>query len=86
MTFPSDDKKIFIEVSFGIPDCGQFITGWSGRMYGDSHSECSAEIANPEFAHFTNGPGEYLFEVSWQPEQTGEYGRVEIPSYWDFFI
>ena len=33
---------------------------------------------------FSKGEGEYYYKVSHEPEQRGEYGRVEIEGYFDF--
>lgn len=84
MQFPSDETKTLVEVSFGIQDLEPMITGWHGRMNPGIFEEISEAVLDPEFYHFTKGAGEYLFEVSWEPEQTGEFDRVELTGYWDF--
>ncbi|MDD3039036.1 hypothetical protein [Bacteroides sp.] len=33
---------------------------------------------------FEQGPGDYVYEESWNEPQIGEYGYVEVPGYWDF--
>jgi hypothetical protein len=87
--FPSDQMVKLVEVLY-IKDIGPVITACSGPLGYHSIDEIQSQLStdaengNLEYYNFDKGDGNYLYNVTYQPPQYGEYGTVEIPEYWDF--
>lgn len=79
--FPSDRKHPLIEVFF-LAGHEPFICGANGRINTQMLEQIEKDLAE-EPACMNKGDGTYLFEAAWEPDQTGEFGRVELPGYWD---
>ena len=63
-----------------------FIYEVHGSFTIPSLEEIEKDLNECEYNEFFKEDGEYLITVHWEHEQRGEYGRIEIPGYWDFEI
>jgi hypothetical protein len=78
-SFPSDQERTLVEI-FYQKGYDPFVCGLNGCTNGEMIQEIEKELT-ADF--FERGDGLYLYTVTWEPDQTGEYGRVELPGYWD---
>ena len=60
-----------------------FICGVNGRLTAGDISEIEEERVEDLGDLFTKGNGYYLCYATFNQEQRGEFGRIELPSYWD---
>ena len=79
--FPSDLKYPLIEV-FYLYGHEPFVCGVNGAV-GNGMIEGIEKDLDENREFLDKGDGTYLYRTTWQEAQTGEYGRVEIPGYWD---
>ena len=61
-----------------------FICRVDGRATVGALSDIEAEMNNEMIdRNFPNGDGLYLFDAEHNAAQHGEYGRIELPAYWE---
>ena len=79
--FPSDEKTT-VQV-FYMEEAEAFVMASTGHLTLTNLEDIEGEL--PEYGKdlFKHGDGEYVFSVSYEPAQTGEYGMIEIASYWE---
>ncbi len=85
-TFPSSIRQPLVEVCWMGTGDPPFICGLHGNPCSLVLDVVEKDyIDNPDLwdSTFNKGVGNYLFEATWNPPQIGDYGRVELPGYWD---
>lgn len=82
--FPSDQEKPIVEVFYQKGD-DPFVCGLNGSTNGGMGmiDEIEKDMIDNKEDAFPHGDGQYLYIATWEPAQTGEYGRIELPGYWD---
>ena len=63
-----------------------FIYAVNGSFTIPQLEEIEKELNVSEYRELFREDGEYLMNVYWNPSQTDEYGRVEVPGYWEFDV
>ena len=85
---PSERKESYVEFFFSGQD-KPFICGADGHvtsvMMDDVEKEFLEEFELEGDDVFKEA-GSYLFQVNRESAQTGEFGRVEIPEYWNLIL
>jgi hypothetical protein len=80
--FPSDQERTLVEIFYQKGD-DPFVSGLHGCTNRDMIQEIEQILNDNQADVFDMGDGQYLYRASWEPDQTGEFGRVELPGYWD---
>jgi len=84
IVMPTKRDKHYVQLFYNVQDA-PFICGIDGHFTIDNLGEIQDAIEDTDeylAEVFHKGAGDYLFQVWHEPEQTGEYGRVEIAAYW----
>ncbi len=85
MTSPSDHKPLLVDV-FHMAGHEPFVCGVNGRATVADLCEIERDLGGEGSDLLAQGDGVYLFEAYWQEAQADEYGRVELPAYWDLSL
>ena len=80
-SWPSDNAALLIEVCYAQGDYA-FVCGVNGSLACDAIESIEKDFADNPDEDFDHGDGSYLFSAKWEPEQRGEFGRVELRGYW----
>jgi hypothetical protein len=73
-------KKPLLYVQY-FGDGEVYISGCCGLL--GTIDEVEDMIKENESEYFEKGEGDYYFKCTYNSEQTGEYGMVEVPAYWE---
>ncbi len=83
---PSKRKKIYVQF-FYSGTVAPFICGADGFINSIMLDEIESEYLEGYDPDADDGVfnevGDYLFEVNKEQAQTGEFGRIELPEYWN---
>ena len=82
LPFPSDQGEQTIEVFHQQGDPA-FICGAHGSITGDMIENIEKDFADNPDEGFDRGDGIYLYVPRWESPQVGDFGRIELPGYWD---
>ena len=81
---PSDLKDIQVQFFYSSTDEPPFICGAIGHVTSWLLEQLEKQVnENPLEDTFAHGDGDYLFSANFQSEQRGEFGRIELPGYWE---
>ena len=81
---PSDMKDIQVQFFYIAGGEPAFICGAIGHITSELLDVLEKEVnENPLEDTFKKGEGDYLFSAKFQEEQRGDFGRVELPGYWE---
>ena len=76
------DYKPVIQIFYQVRD-DPFICGICGGLTIESLQEIEKDCIENKDDYFIDGDGEYIFSVTYNKEQRGEYGYIEISGYWE---
>jgi len=78
-----EKENLFIEI-FYLSGDDPFIFGVNGRVTVAELNSILSDAQDSEL--FDHGDGDYLCAASYNEAQTGEYGVIEIPAYWELSV
>lgn len=85
IVMPSSRNKTYVQFFYSGHDA-PFICGADGHVTSDMMDEVESEyLEGFELcgSDVFKEAGDYLFQVNRESAQTGEFGRIEIPEYWN---
>lgn len=80
---PTKKKKHYVQFFYPGEGDQPFICGVDGHFTADMLDEIEKDFLSEGFDAFNKGAGDYLFQVSYNSEQRGEFGMIEIPAWWE---
>lgn len=82
-TFPSEHESLLIEVLYTEGD-GGYICGVCGNI--TPHDLQKIEEEDLPINEMNQGSGCYLFRADFIPAQVGDWGRIELPAYFELTL
>jgi len=82
LPFPSAEGEPTIEVFYQLGDSA-FVCGAHGSITGGMIEDIEKVFADNPDEGFDQGDGIYLYVPRWESPQIGDFGRVELPGYWE---
>ena len=78
----SDASESFVEVCV-VGDAPPFVCGAHGHITADMLAKIDNDLADGAWDFSNTGEGLHLCRATWEKEQTGDFGCVEIPGHFD---
>lgn len=83
LVMPTKRSKNYVQFFYAGHGDEPFICGVDGHFTSDTLDEIAKDFLSEGLDSFDKGAGDYLYQVTYEPEQRGEYGMIEIAAWWD---
>ena len=83
LIMPTKRVNNYVQFFYAGEGDDPFICGVDGHFTADAINDIEKDFLSEDCDAFDKGAGDYLFKVIYEPEQRGEYGRIEYAAWWD---